>query len=573
MMRAWAALLLWLSLAAGGSARRPHIISILQDDLGFFDSGVHSRDAAAWSRNITALADQGVRLGFHYSHWHCSPSRRSFLTGRLPIHHGEQLSGNAGDDIDLRMDWISDKLVRVGYEAHWFGKYHTGFRSMRHLPAAHGFSNTSVGSLQTGGHYSGPDHSTRWQGWHPIVRDSEFVDKPSQCGADGAENSPCNQSAFMQNTELPCGNSETTFVRASSPSECCEACSRLPECSHWVYSPAPMAPDATQAHGAEQRLPCHLKRGGVPPSCAKTKQGATSGLSIAPDPPRPSSAQCTNEYSTDLWGQLALQAVSEHNASDADHPLYVHLCFQAVHTPYERAPGDPTQSVYRGMLWRADTYVGALVQLLKKKGMYQDTLIVYSSDNGGVLDGTNFPLRGEKHSNWEGGMRVAAFVSGGFVPPNVRGSWNNLTTHLVDWYPTFAALAGASTTDDPPVPPQSPIPSEPWSNTVYGNASFPPVDGVNIWPFITNPSANPDPGAAHPSLLLSKQVLISKGRWKLLVAQPHFKTQNNGWKDQDGPAWDKTPRRVPEYFIRSPEKQGILLASLTSGRILASTWI
>ena len=172
------------------------------------------------------------------------------------------------------------------------------------------------------------------------MKDSEFVDKPSQCGADGAENSPCNQSAFMQNTELPCGNSETTFVALLLASECCEACSRLPECSHWVYSPAPMAPDATQAHGAEQRLPCHLKRGGVPRLAPNQAGGEPPcRLSIAPDPPRPSSAQCTNEYSTDLWGQLALQAVSEHNASDAEHPLCVHLCFQAVHTPYERAPG------------------------------------------------------------------------------------------------------------------------------------------------------------------------------------------------------------------------------------------
>ena len=339
-----------------------------------------------------------------------------------------------------------------------------------------------------------------------------------------------------------------------------------------------------QAHGAEQRLPCHLKRGGVPPSCAKTKQGATSGLSIAPDPPRPSSAQCTNEYSTDLWGQLALQAVSEHNASDADHPLYVHLCFQAVHTPYERAPGDPTQSVYRGMLWRADTYVGALVQLLKKKGMYQDTLIVYSSDNGGVLDGINFPLRGEKHSNWEGAMRVAAFVSGGFVPPNVRGSWNNLTTHLVDWYPTFATLAGASTTDDPPVPPQSPIPSEPWSNTVYGNASFPPVDGVNIWPFITNPECQPRPRKLLIQLSTVKAGAHIERSLEAACGQPHFKTQNNGWKDGLEYGENRMQRDVQPcmgqdappssgVFIRSPEKQGILLASLTSGRILASTWI
>jgi len=42
--------------------------------------------------------------------------------------------------------------------------------------------------------------------------------------------------------------------------------------------------------------------------------------------------------------------------------------------------------------------------------------------------------RGEKHSNWEGGMRVSSFVSGGLIPQNLRGTLNNITMHVVDWY-------------------------------------------------------------------------------------------------------------------------------------------
>ena len=72
-------------------------------------------------------------------------------------------------------------------------------------------------------------------------------------------------------------------------------------------------------------------------------------------PPGPSPpagpATCTNEYSTDLWGRLALQAVQQHTLPD---PLYVHLCFEAVHTPYDIAPGSPADiDVYRGLVWRA----------------------------------------------------------------------------------------------------------------------------------------------------------------------------------------------------------------------------
>jgi arylsulfatase B len=54
-------------------------------------------------------------------------------------------------------------------------------------------------------------------------------------------------------------------------------------------------------------------------------------------------------------------------------------------------------------------------------------------DSGGVSAGVNYPLRGEKHTNWEGGMRVAAFVSGGFVPAALRGTSRDLIVHISDW--------------------------------------------------------------------------------------------------------------------------------------------
>ena len=120
-------------------------------------------------------------------------------------------------------------------------------------------------------------------------------------------------------------------------------------------------------------------------------------------------------------------------------------------------------------------------------------------------------------------------------------------------------MAGALTTDDPPVPPQSPIPSEPWSNTVYSATRlFHQWMVSNTWPFITNPS-DPDPGAAHPSLALSKQVLISKGHgscWrsrtskrKTMVGRIRTEYGENRMRTRRSqPAWDKTPRRVPSIY-------------------------
>ena len=133
--------------------------------------------------------EEGIILSHHYTHYWCSPSRRSFLTGRLPLHHGEQLSSSDADDIDLRMSWVSDKLHSVGYRCHMYGKWHTGFRSMRHLPHAHHFAS-SAGSLMSGGSYSGPASSKRTQRWqddHPLDSEAQLVDPPAFCAGNCTE--------------------------------------------------------------------------------------------------------------------------------------------------------------------------------------------------------------------------------------------------------------------------------------------------------------------------------------------------------------------------------------------------
>ena len=64
--------------------------------------------------------------------------------------------------------------------------------------------------------------------------------------------------------------------------------------------------------------------------------------------------------------------------------------------------------------------------------MWDNMLIVYSADNGGTAGGNNFPLRGFKRTNWEGGMRTAAFVAGGLVPAALRGSTSTVNLHIVE---------------------------------------------------------------------------------------------------------------------------------------------
>lgn len=79
--------------------------------------------------------------------------------------------------------------------------------------------------------------------------------------------------------------------------------------------------------------------------------------------------------------------------------------------------------------------------------------------------GSNWPFRGAKNSNWEGGTRTPAFVNGGLLPNTQRGKVLNDMIHIVDWYATFLVLAGLDPTD-----PSSTSPS--------------PIDSINVWPFV-----------------------------------------------------------------------------------------
>ena len=103
-------------------------------------------------------------------------------SGRLPIHHGEQLSKVDTDDMDMRWTWLPAKLQTAGYRTHGFGKMHTGFKSVRQLWSNRGFTS-AIGSLLTGGSYFNkqPSAGSRWQDGHPLAADSHFTDPPLKC--------------------------------------------------------------------------------------------------------------------------------------------------------------------------------------------------------------------------------------------------------------------------------------------------------------------------------------------------------------------------------------------------------
>ena len=99
-----------------------------------------------------------------------------------------------------------------------------------------------------------------------------------------------------------------------------------------------------------------------------------------------------------------------------------------------------------------DIIIGNITTKLKTNGLWNNTLIVFSSDNGGEINldetaANNYPFRGAKFVPLEGGIRVNAFVSGGYLPSDRRGKVETGRLHIADWYNTFCTLAGLDPTD------------------------------------------------------------------------------------------------------------------------------
>lgn len=201
-------------------------------------------------------------------------------------------------------------------------------------------------------------------------------------------------------------------------------------------------------------------------------------------------------YDTDLFAAEAVRLIT---ARDPKVPLYIYLAFQAVHCAAQdqatvsgqqplHAPCTTVDGVYSTTIEDTHKVQGAMLTELDygfgnvTSALDADTrpyLLLLVADNGGPLgQSTNAPLRGGKHTLWDGGVRVIGFVTGPLIPPDRRGTtWDGLA-HASDWYATLVIGVAGSSLDL--------------------NATGPrPPDSHNLWPALLNAGESPRVEVIH----------------------------------------------------------------------------
>ncbi|MGO9941748.1 MAG: arylsulfatase B [Rhodoblastus sp.] len=225
-------------------------------------------------------------------------------------------------------------------------------------------------------------------------------------------------------------------------------------------------------------------------------------------------------YYTDLIGDDAVRLIDQ---QDGKQPFFLYFASLAPHGPYQAPESaqeqykdvpDKLRRTYMGMISDLDVQIGRIVAELDKKGLRDNTIILFSSDNGGATSGlfaqgaksdaerdkeeggieqgqkapaSNAPFSGGKGSLKEGGVRVPAFVN---WPAKLKPGVVNEPLHMVDVMPTLLALAGGKGSPDHP------------------------FDGKDMWKTLADGAPSP-----NDDVLINVELFrgaVRKGDWKLI---------------------------------------------------------
>ncbi len=393
----------WPGLGAPAHGpQKPNIVFILADDLGYMDVAAYAAKVRGVERsacyyetpNIDKLVDQGVAFSQAYVFQLCSPSRAAILTGKNPS--------------------------RIGVTTAWFetitNYYNQGLTpppGYHPLDSIH-FDPIKVQQAWKNGRVLQglPSGQPMDQGWNELCLpevltnyDSAFLGKWHLGGAGVVGYQPKDQGFKNVLAYLDSGASVYYDWR---PNWTPGAWTGWPGWSHIRNLP--------RAHGYYPY------------------------------------AQPTQPYLTDALTDLAVNYIHR-RAQTPDKPFLLYFCEYAVHEPIRARPEDikhfeskstrgwngQTNTVYAGVIKGLDDSVGRVVRALKDTGQLDNTVIVFLSDNGGLVPPTsNAPLRDGKAFLYEGGVRVPFVV---WWPKHYRHVWCDVPVcAATDLLPTLAQL-------------------------------------------------------------------------------------------------------------------------------------
>lgn len=220
-------------------------------------------------------------------------------------------------------------------------------------------------------------------------------------------------------------------------------------------------------------------------------------------------------HATDLITKEALRIINKKH----DKPFFLYVTYSVPHYPLDE-PEEWTSiydgfSIYPSRKWFAasvthmDAGIGKIIDALEKSGQRENTLVLFTSDNGGQFSwhsnteyhgkyadkphkvlGNNYPLFGWKGDVYEGGTRVPAIVN---WPGHLKPGVVDIPIHVSDWLPTFCNLTGSE----------------------KSLQSIKKRDGQNVWPYLTGEKELNEKRTMYWKT--GKGIAVREGNWKLVV--------------------------------------------------------
>jgi arylsulfatase A-like enzyme len=383
IIMAVAILSLLVAHVASAADKKPNILVIMGDDVGWFNIGAYNQGMMSGKTpNLDKLAAQGVRFTDYYAEASCTAGRANFITGELPLRTGLTTVGQAGADVGIPAQAVTlaTVLKAQGYETAQFGKNHLGDLN-KYLPCVHGFDEY-FGYLYHLDAMSDPYWFDYPQSWIDKTGPRDLV----HCWARDTDDS----------TVMPrWGKVGKQKIEDEGP---LAPFPDMKDLQHWQKGRKAKYDMETFDEvlvGDSNRFMDKAKKDGKP---------------------------------FFIW----------HNTARMHVFTYLPPKYQAMMN------ATSNYNVEEAGMAQLDDCVGALLKHLEDIGEADNTIVIFTTDNGAEVftwpDGGMTPFRATKGTVFEGGFRVPAIIRWpGKIKPGLveNGIFSGL-----DWLPTLADAAG-----------------------------------------------------------------------------------------------------------------------------------